>query len=90
MKLITRTISVLAVTASVLTAASAFAATPFNIANRAQRGQLEGIPSYQALERDLVSGQVTPADILRAAGETPTPQAERDVSNFLSILSNDD
>ena len=50
MKLITRTVSALAITATVFTAASAFAATPFNIATRAYRGQLDGIAGYQAAQ----------------------------------------
>ncbi len=90
MKLITRSVSALAVTATVLSAASAFAATPFNIATRAYRGQLDGIDGYQSLEQNFRSGRVSSADVIRAAGETPTPQLERDVSDFLSTLSNDD
>ena len=90
MKLITRTVSALAVTATVLSAASAFAATPFNIATRAYRGQLEGIAGYQSLEQNFRSGNVSTEDIIRAAGATPTAELEREVSSFLNNLSNDD
>ena len=90
MTFITRTVSALAVTATVLSAASAFAATPFNIATRAYRGQLEGIAGYQSLEHNFRSGNVSAEDVIRAAGETPTPQLEREVSSFLNSLSNDD
>ena len=90
MKLITRTVSALAVTATVLSAASAFAATPFNIATRAYRGQLDGIAGYQSLENNFRSGQVSAEDVIRAAGETPTAELERDVSSFLTNLGNDD
>ena len=89
MKLITRTLSTLAVTATVLSATSAFAATPFNIANRAYRGQLDGIAGYQSLEQNFLSGNVSAADIILAADETPTPQLEREVSSFLRSFSND-
>lgn len=90
MKLITGSMSALAVTATVFSAASAFAATPFSIATRAYHGQLDGISGYQVLEQDLLSGQVSSADIIRAAGDNPTPQLERDVFGFLKVLSNDD
>ncbi len=90
MQVITRTLSALAVTATVLSAASAFAATPFNIATRAYRGQLEGIAGYQSLEQNFRSGNVSASDVIRAAGETPTPQLEREVSSFLNHLGNDD
>ena len=90
MKLITRTISALVLSAAVLSPVAALAATPFDIATRAYRGQLEGIEGYQSLEQDLLSGQVSSADVIRAAGETPNPQLEREVSSFLNSLSNDD
>ena len=90
MTLITRTASVFAVAATVLSATSAFATTPFDIATRAHRGQLDGIPGYQSLEHNVTSGRVSTEDIIRAAGETPTPQLEREVSSFLHSLSNDD
>ena len=90
MTIITRTASVLAVAATVLSATSAFAATPFDIATRAYRGQLDGISGYQSLEHNVASGRVSAEDIIRAAGETPTPQLEREVSSFLHNLSNDD
>lgn len=90
MKLITRTVSALAFTATILSAASAFAATPFTIATRAYQGQLEGIAGYQSLEHNFRSGNVSAEDIIRAAGETSTPQLEREVSSFLNNLSNDD
>ena len=90
MQVITRTLSALAVTATVLSAASAFAATPFNIATRAYRGQLQGIAGYQSLEHNFRSGNVSASDVIRAAGEAPTPQLEREVSSFLNHLGNDD
>lgn len=90
MKLITRTFSAVAVTATVLSATSAFALTPFNIATRAYRGQLEGIEGYQSLEHDFRAGNISVEEIIRAAGETPTPLLENEVSSFLNDFSHDD
>ena len=68
MTIITRTASALAVFSTVLVSTAAFAATPFDAAIQARRGQLEGIPSHQALQSALRSGNVTGEDILEAAG----------------------
>ena len=68
MKFITRTLSAIAFTTTLLTSASAIALTPFDAAIQAQRGQLEGIPGYQPLQSSLISGNVTGEDILKAAG----------------------
>ena len=90
MKSITRAFSALLFTGTLLASASAFAATPFDIATRAYRGQLDGISGYQSLSQDLNSGKVTVEDILNAAGEAPTPELERSVASFLGNLDNDD
>lgn len=68
MKSITRTLSALAFTATVFASASAFAATPFDVATKAHRGQLDGIPGYQTLELRVKTGAITGEDILEAAG----------------------
>ena len=90
MKSITRAFSAFAIVGTVLASSSAFAATPFDIATRAYRGQLDGISGYQTLSQDLNSGKVTVEDILNAAGETPTPELERSVGSFLQNLDNND
>lgn len=90
MKPITRAFSTLVFTGTLLASASAFAATPFDIATRAYRGQINGISGYQTLSQDLNSGKVTVEDILTAAGETPTPELEHSVGNFLQNINNDD
>ena len=68
MKLITRAVSAVAFSVTLFASASAFALTPFQAATLAQRGQLDGISSYQVLEGDIRSGQITGEDILEAAG----------------------
>jgi len=69
MTFITRTVSAIAFTATLFaTTSSAFALTPFQAANQAYRGQLEGIAGYHALVSDIRSGQVSGEDILEAAG----------------------
>jgi hypothetical protein len=82
---ITRTLSaitatvILGVTSSVLAAAS-----PESIASQAYRGQLKGISGYNQLQVSLASGRVTAKDLIKAAGETPNPQLERDVKTFVA------
>ncbi len=68
MTVITRTVSALAFTATLLATSSAFALTPFQAASQAYRGQLDGIAGYGTLEGQLRSGNVTGEDILEAAG----------------------
>ena len=68
MKLITRTASAIAVSATLLASTSAFALTPFQAASQAYRGQLDGISGYSTLQGQLRSGNVTGEDILEAAG----------------------
>ena len=68
MTFITRTVSAIAFSATLLASTSAFALTPFQAATQAYRGQLEGISSYQSLQRDIKGGRVTGEDILEAAG----------------------
>lgn len=68
MTVITRAVSALAFTATLLASTSAFALTPFDAAIQAQRGQLEGIPGYQPLQSSLLNGNITGEDILDAAG----------------------
>ena len=68
MKLINRTASAIAFSATLLASTSAFALTPFQVASQAYRGQIDGISGYQTLVGDLRSGQVSGADILEAAG----------------------
>jgi hypothetical protein len=75
---ITATI-ILGVTSSVLAAAS-----PASIASQAYRGQLRGIAGYNQLQTSLSSGRVTVKNLIKAAGETPTPQLERDVNTFVA------
>lgn len=68
MKLITRTASAIAFSATLLVSASAFAFTPFDAATSAYRGQLEGISGYQSLQANLKNRSITGEDILKAAG----------------------
>ena len=68
MKLITRTVSAIAFSATLLATTSAFALTPFQAASQAYRGQLDGIAGYGTLQGQLRSGTVTGEDILEAAG----------------------
>jgi hypothetical protein len=70
---------ILGITTSVLAAAS-----PESIASQAYRGQLKGINGYQQLQVSLASGRLTAKDLIKAAGETPTPQLERDVQTFVT------
>lgn len=88
MKLITRAIFTLVFAGTLIVSAAAFAATPFDIATRAYRGQLEGIPGYQTLLQDLTSGKVTAKDIIVASGETPTPELESSIKSFLRAFNN--
>ena len=68
MKLITRTVSAIAFSATLLASTSAFALTPFQAAGQAYRGQLDGISGYGTLQGQLRSGNVTGENILEAAG----------------------
>ena len=68
MTFLTRTVSAVAFTATLFATSSAFALTPFQAASQAYRGQLDGIPGYQALQLDIKGGRVTGEDILEAAG----------------------
>ena len=68
MKLINRTVSAIAFSATLLASTSAFALTPFQAATQAYRGELEGISSYGVLQGQIRSGNVTGEDILEAAG----------------------
>ena len=90
MKSLNHAFSALLFAGTLLATSSAFAATPFDIATRAQRGQLDGINGYQTLTQDLSSGKVTVEDVITAAGETSTPELERSVGSFLFSLDNDD
>ena len=83
MKSITRAFSAIAFTATVLASTSAFAATPFDVATKAHRGQIDGIAGYQALELDIRSGQVTGEDILEAAGAEVNSRDADLVERFL-------
>ena len=90
MKSITRAFSALAFVGTVLAASSAFAATPFDIATKAQRGQLEGIPGYQTLQLRITTGQITGEDILQAAGVDVNPADADLVEDFLRRNDNND
>lgn len=90
MKSLTRAFSAFAVVGTVLASSSAFAATPFEIASKAHRGELDGIRGYQTLQLHLDSGKVSVEDIIEAAGATPTPELERSVGSFLNSLDNND
>lgn len=68
MTFITRTVSAIAFSATLLASTSAFALTPFQAASQAYRGQLDGISGYGVLQGQLRSGNVTGEDILEAAG----------------------
>ena len=68
MTIITRTVSALAFSATLLASTSAFALPPFQAASQAYRGQLEGISGYQSLQADIKGRRVTGEDILEAAG----------------------
>lgn len=76
--------SAIAVTTILGLSSSAFAATPNDIASQAYRGQLKGIGGYQQLVADFSSGRVTAKDVIKAAGETLTPELERHVQTFLN------
>lgn len=87
MKLITRTASAIAFSATLFASASAFALTPFDAATLAYRGQLDGISSYQSLQSDIQGRRVTGEDILEAAGL----EANRSDARFVeSILRDND
>ena len=83
MKSITRAFSALAFSATILASTSAFAATPFDVATKAYRGQIDGIAGFQALELDVRSGQVTGEDILEAAGAEVNSRDADLVERFL-------
>ena len=68
MTLVTRTVSAIAFSATLLASTSAFALTPFQAASQAYQGQLDGISGYGTLQGQLRSGNVTGEDILEAAG----------------------
>lgn len=74
MKSITRTVSALVFAGTVLASSAAWAGlpsrvgTPFDVANRAYRGQLDGIPGYASLRSSLRSGKISGEAILQAAG----------------------
>ena len=83
MKLITRAASAVAFSATLFASASAFALTPFDAATLAQRGQLEGISSYEALQSDIQGRRVTGEDILEAAGLEANSSDARFVESVL-------
>lgn len=89
MTFITRTVSALAFTATLLATSSAFALTPFQAASQAYRGQLEGVSGYQALELDIRSGDVTGEDILEAAGLDVNAADANFVESILRDNNND-
>ena len=68
MTLVTRTVSAVVFSATLFASTAAFALTPFQAANQAYRGQLDGLSGYGVLEGQLRSGTVTGEDILEAAG----------------------
>jgi hypothetical protein len=71
------------------TATSSTFATPASIANKAYRGGLANISSYQTLIQDLSSGRLTASQVITAAGATPTPELEREVVEFIRIYGGD-
>ncbi len=82
---ITRALSAISATVILgLTTAVLAAASPESIASQAYRGQLKGISGYNQLQVSFSSGRVTAKDLIKAAGETPTPQLERDVQTFVT------
>lgn len=81
---LTRFFCAIAVTTILGLSSSASATSPNDIASQAYRGQLKGIGGYQQLILDLNSGRITVTDVIKAAGETPTPELERHVQTFLN------
>ena len=82
---ITRALSAITVTVILgLTTSVLAAASPESIASQAYRGQLKGISGYNQISVSLSSGRVTIKDLIKAAGETPNPQLERDVKTFVN------
>jgi hypothetical protein len=59
------------------------AGTPFDLATRAYRGQVEGIPGYQTLESGLRTGNITGEDILKAAGVSGDSRDANLIEGFL-------
>ena len=89
MTLVTRTVSAVVFSATLFASTAAFALTPFQAANQAYRGQLEGIAGYQALRGDIRSGQVTGEDILEAAGLEANAYDANFVESILRDNNND-
>lgn len=88
MKSITRTFATLLFTGTLLLTLPASAVmlhsgTPFDIATRAYRGQIEGIPGYQALKSGLRTGQITGEDIQKAAGVSENSKDAHLIEGFL-------
>ena len=90
MKSITRAFSAIAFTATVLASTSAFAATPFDVATKAHRGQLDGIPGYQTLELQVNTGNISGEDILEAAGADVNSRDADLVEDFLRDQGSND
>jgi hypothetical protein len=93
MKSITRPLAALVFAGTVLAssaavAATSYAGTPFDIATRAYRGQIKGIPGYQSLESGLRSGKITGEDILKAAGIPGDSKDAKLVEGFLRDSNN--
>ncbi len=86
MKPITRVLSALAFAGTVFAATAAFA-SPVSIAHQAYRGELKGIPGYQQLEQGLNSHTISIDDIIKAAGETPTPELRASVRSSLRTIA---
>jgi len=59
MTFLNRAVSAIAFTATLFVTTSAVALTPLQAASQAYRGQLEGISSYQTLELEIRSFEVT-------------------------------
>ena len=89
MKLVHRAIASVAFSATLFASTAAFALTPFQAATQAYRGQLEGIPGYQALQLDIKGGRVTGEDILEAAGLEVNDSDAHFVETILRETDND-
>ena len=59
---------------------------PEQIATRAYWGEFKGIPGYSLLQRYWRAGVISTEDIIKASGETPTPELTRRVNRWLSDL----